>query len=270
MSHIEVEPGVRLFVQDLGAGPPVVLVAGFGLHHQVWDRHVSLFTARGHRVVCIDQRGHGLSDKPLHGYEVTRLAEDLVRVLDELDVTGATLVGWSFGGQSAFKAASLTPGRVARLVLVGSNAVRASRSDDFPFGRPAEELLGPLIEGELKDRMGSRRQGIAGAFASEPDPHLLDWLADCSMQMPSWAGVACYRSMLESDLVADIPSVQIPVLQVVGTADPVFSVKGARWLNERLADATLVELDGCGHYPMFEQPARFDDALLSFIDSAGS
>ena len=136
MTYIEVDDDVRLHVQDLGAGPAVVLVSGFGLDYQLWDRQVRVLAEHGHRVVCVSQRGHGLSDRPLHGYDIDRLAADLVTALEQLGVRDATLVGHSFGGQVAFRASAIAPQFVSKLVLVGSNAVRASRSDGFPFGAP--------------------------------------------------------------------------------------------------------------------------------------
>ena len=56
----------------------------------------------------------------------------------------------------------------------------------------------------------------------------------------------------------------MPVLQVIGEEDPVHSARGARWLTERLADARLVAIPGCGHYPMFETPERFEALLADF------
>ncbi|WP_067671607.1 alpha/beta fold hydrolase [Nocardia miyunensis] len=266
MPYVDVDNGVRLFVQDVGAGPVVVLVAGFGLDHRIWDREVRVLAPR-HRVLCIDQRGHGLSDKPLDGYDVERLAQDLVIALRRLDVTAATVVGWSFGGQAAFRAAAQCPELIERLVLVGSNAVRASRSADFPFGLPPEKLVPPLIAAEERDRFAARRESILSGFHRPPAEAVLDWLVSCSLSMPSWAAVACYHSMLETDLLDDIERVRVPVLQLIGATDPVHSARGARWLNERLADARLVELADCGHYPMLEAPDRFGDELLAFIDS---
>lgn len=264
MTYLQVDRGVRLFAQCLGEGPPVVLVAGFGLDHRVWDRQVRVL-AENHQVICLDQRGHGFSDKPLGGYEVERLAHDLRSALDQLAVDEYTLVGWSFGGQVAFRVAA-EDRRVRRLVLVGSNGVRASRSEEFPFGRYAKDVEGPLVAHEKSDRMAARRSTMATAFHRAPSPELIDWLVQCSLSMPSWAGVACYHSMLNTDLIADIAQVRIPVLQLIGAADPVHSAKGARWLNERLANAELVELEQCGHYPMFEAADQFDSALLDFLD----
>ncbi|MEV6985384.1 alpha/beta hydrolase [Sphaerisporangium sp. NPDC051017] len=264
MGHVEVDAGVRLFVQDVGAGPTVVLLAGLGMHHEVWDREVRLL-AESHRVLCVDVRGHGLSDKPLHGYEVERLTADVRAVLRALEVDRCAVVGWSFGGQIGFHLAAAYPGLVERLVLVGSNAVRATRSEEFPFGRRAESLEAALVGAEERDRVAARRTTIASGIAAEVDPHVLDWLVSSSLRMPSWSAIACYRSMIHSDLMEDLPKIGVPVLQIVGEADPVHPADGARWLNERLADARIVELPGCGHYPMVEAPEEFDGALRDFL-----
>jgi len=257
--------GVRIHVQDLGDGPAVVLISGFGLDHELWDRQVRLLTDRGFRVLCVDQRGHGFSDTPLHGYDIDRLAADLVAALDRLEIGTATVVGHSFGGQVAFRAAATAPELVTGLVLVGSNGVRASRSESFPFGEPPGPLLESLLADEHINRVGARYRTIESAFAHEPDPRTVDWLVRCSLRMPSWAAVACYRSLLTTDLLSDIERVVQPVLQIVGATDPVHSAKGARWLRRHLRAATLVEIPDCGHYPMLEAPDAFESALLKFI-----
>jgi len=267
VTYIEVDDGVRVHVQDLGAGPAVVLVSGFGLDHQLWDRQVRVLAEFGHRVLCVSQRGHGLSDKPLHGYSIERLAADLLTALDRLGVSDATVVGHSFGGQVAFHAGATAPHVVSKLVLVGSNAVRASRSDGFPFGAPPEAILDALVADEHEDRIAARYKTILSGFGDEPDPWLVDWLVRCSLLMPSWSAIACYRSMLTTDLVAEIPCVTQPVLQIIGSTDPVHSAKGARWLQQQLSNAALLEIPDCGHYPMLEAPDAFDSALVKFVSA---
>src|SRR5213080_1565154 len=183
--HVEVEPGVSLYAQDVGEGPPVVLIAGFGLSHEVWDDQVRALGDR-HRVLCVDLRGTGRSDKPLRDYDtysVERLATDVEIVLDHLDVHDAAVVGWSFGGQIAFQLAASVPERLSRLVLVASNAVRASRSDEFPFGATADALEAALVRGEIERRFESRRATLRSGFYREPEPDLLDWLLRCQLQM---------------------------------------------------------------------------------------
>jgi pimeloyl-ACP methyl ester carboxylesterase len=267
VTYVEVDNGVRLHVQDLGAGPAVVLVSGFGLDHRLWDRQVRVLTGLGHRVVCVSQRGHGRSDKPLHGYDIDRLATDLATALERLGVRDAAVVGHSFGGQVAFHASAVAPQVVSKLVLVGSNAVRASRSDGFPFGAPPEAILDALVADEHEDRIAARYKTILSGFGGEPDQRLVDWLVRCSLRMPSWSAIACYRSMLTADLLAEIPCVTQPVLQIIGSTDPVHSAKGARWLQRQLTNATLLEIADCGHYPMLEAADAFDAALSKFLTS---
>jgi len=265
MPSIEVEPGVNIFAQDVGDGRPVVLIAGFGLSHEVWDREVRELGA-SHRVVSIDLRGAGRSDRPIGDYSVARLAVDVEAVLRELDLRDVTLVGWSFGGQVAFHVAANAAERLAQLVLVCSNGVRGpTRSEAFPFGAPGDSLYEALVRGERENRLAARRKTIASGFHAEVDGTVLDFLVRIQLQMPSWAAIACYESYLRTDLVPAIPAVKMPVLQILGAEDFVASRDGARWLQTQLADGRLVTLDGCGHYPMFEAGAAFDTALTEFV-----
>lgn len=264
MPMIDVEDTVRVHVQDLGTGPAVVFISGFGLDHELWDRQVRVLTAAGYRTICITQRGHSHSDHPLDGYDIDRLSGDVVAVLAALGVDSTVIVGHSFGGQVAFHTAALAPELVSRLVLVGSNAVRASRSADFPFGAPPDDVVAQMVKAEETDRVAARYQLIQTNFAAEPDPRVVNWLMGTWMRMPTWSAIACYHTLLRTDLIAEIAKVRQPVLQINGTADRVHSTKGSHWLKAQLADSRMVELD-CGHFPMLESPDEFDKVLMAFL-----
>lgn len=269
MKRWPVGDGVELAVQDLGEGPAVVLVAGLFLDHRIWEHQVCALTDAGFRVICIDQRGHGTSDKPLGGYEIPRLAGDLVAVLKALDVEAEALVGHSFSAQVAFNAAVWSPDRVKRLVLVSSNAVSASRTDGFPFGAPASAMLPGLVAGERHDRIPFRSANLLGSFAAPPSDALLDWLLRMTLRTPAWAALACYRSLLETDQSAKLARVRMPVLQLNGRDDPILSARGAAWLQKELARSTLVRIPGAGHYPMLEAGDAVSAELLGFLNPEG-
>lgn len=253
MGSHRVADGTAIAYSELGSGPAVVLVSGFGLTRELWDRQVREL-APSCRVVCVEQRGHGESGKPLTGYRIPELAQDLAAVLDALRVTSATVVGHSLGGQAAFALAARRPDLVAKLVLVGSNGVRASRSSAFPFG-PSPESMARLVTSEQRDRIRSRRTTLAHGFHEPPTEDVLRWLLRESLKMPSWSAVACYRSMIEADLLAGLARVTMPVVQIVGRQDPVCDHEGAAWVSDRLADSRLELLADCGHYPMLESPS---------------
>jgi non-heme chloroperoxidase len=266
---VEVEPGVRLHVADTGpAGgerPPVVLLAGLGLDHECWSGPAAALAGRGQRVVGIDLRGTGLSDAPTGGYTLDRLALDVTAVLDRLDLSGVVLVGHSFGAQIGLRVTATEPERLSRLALVSSNGVRAARSAEFPFGADPDRLERALVRAELAGRPAARRQNVRAGFPADadPDPGLVDRLVAWQLRMPAWAAVACFHTYLHADLVAALPDVKLPVLQLLGRHDPVTALDGGPWLQDRLADGRLVVLD-CGHYPMFELPDRFESLLAAF------
>lgn len=265
MTLLEVADGIRLDVQDVGAGPPVVLVPGVGMTHAVFDRQVRVLAAAGHRVVCVDQRGHGASDKPFDGYGLDVLAGDLAAVLAALDLRDATVVGWSLGAQVALRLAVDGEARIGRLVLVSSNGVAAARTDAFPFGATADALLPGLLAAEHADRLDARRAGLTMSFGSPPDPDVVTWLLHLSLRMPSWTSLAISETLLRSCSADRLDKLRVPTLQIYGTQDPVFSMRGAAWLRERIPGLRSVVLDGCGHYPMLERPDEFDRALLDFL-----
>jgi pimeloyl-ACP methyl ester carboxylesterase len=263
MPMIAVDDGVRLHVQDLGKGPVVVLISGFGLDQSLWDRQVRVLTAAGHRTVCITQRGHARSDQPLGGYEISRLSADVVAVLDALAISSATLVGHSFGGQVAFHTAAVAPERATKLVLVGSS-IRASDLDAEAWRAKTDPIVAKMVQVETDDRISARYELIRSSFAVEPDPRLADWLMSTFMQMPTWAAIASYDTLLRANFVRELALVRQPVLQINSKRDPVHSVNGGRWLHDHLHDPTLVELE-CGHFPMLEMPIEFDHALTRFL-----
>lgn len=255
--------GVGINVRDLGEGPAVLFIHGWSLSGEVWDRQLRVVAEAGYRVIAMDQRGHGGSDAPLSGYSITDLTADAVGVLDALDVSSAIVVGWSLGGMVALRAAHDFPTRVDSVVMVASNGVAASRTEAFPFGVPADVPLAAILAAEHADRISLRRKAVGDPFKEPPTRELLDWLHRISLQTPSWAGRAAMRTLMCTDQTHVLDAMSVPVTALVGVADPALSVRGARWVAQRLG-SRLVEFD-CGHYPMLECPDAFDAALLESL-----
>jgi non-heme chloroperoxidase len=262
--NIVVDNDVSLYVQDLGEGRPVIFLPGLFMSHQVWDDQVRELTSRV-RALAVDLRGHGLSSKPATGYGIAQHVSDVVTVIDKLDLTDAALVGWSFGGAVAFGVAAARPERIAKLVLVSTNAVRFHPNEQYPFG--VDSALGAaMIAGETSVRPVFRHAALLGSFFTPPAQPYLDWIFSDSLQTPSWAGAQCLQALSELDQTDVIPAVEMPVLQSHGSQDTSWPIDGAKWLSKRLKDATLVEFDDCGHFPPIEHPVEFNSALLPFLN----
>src|SRR5258708_36684215 len=88
---------IELYYEDHGSGPPVVLIHGWPLNGDAWEKQTAALLAAGHRVITYDRRGFGRSRKPAVGYNYDTFAADLDPVLFALDLTGVSLVGHSMG-----------------------------------------------------------------------------------------------------------------------------------------------------------------------------
>jgi pimeloyl-ACP methyl ester carboxylesterase len=128
--------GVRIHYVDEGAGPPVLLIHGFGASLETNWRlpgTIDILKRNGFRVIALDNRGHGRSDKPTrvedYGLE---MVGDAVRLLDHLGIEKADVVGYSMGGMIAMKLMSMHPERVNRVVVGGFGWLReGSRGAEF-------------------------------------------------------------------------------------------------------------------------------------------
>jgi len=121
--RVSTNPLVRLSALDISPDHPqrtFVFLHGFGGQAEQWQYQMQFFAVEN-RVIALDLRGHGLSDKPSRGYEMSQLIEDLENALTLLKVKGKiVLVGHSFGGAVATEYASKHPDRVERLVLIAT------------------------------------------------------------------------------------------------------------------------------------------------------
>lgn len=118
VQFVTVADGVALEVLDFGgSGRPIVLLAGLGNTAHVFDEFAPKLTMLGH-VYAITRRGYGSSSRPMSGYDVDRLGEDVLAVVDALQLKGAILVGHSIGGQELSYLASRYPDRLSALVYL--------------------------------------------------------------------------------------------------------------------------------------------------------
>jgi pimeloyl-ACP methyl ester carboxylesterase len=151
--------GVKLSYREEGAGePPIVFIHGGAVDHSTWDEHMAHFAPR-HRVVAMDLRGHGQSDKvgPLTS---DTFREDLAALIDQLGLAPAVVIGASRRGGIATRVAVDYPGRVKALVLIDCDCVMRGRSElalcPTRAVRPVDQqpLLGQTVLVKLSVRFG--------------------------------------------------------------------------------------------------------------------
>jgi pimeloyl-ACP methyl ester carboxylesterase len=159
--------GPTLRVRDWQSdGPPIVLVHGLSSNSRIWD-DVAARLAERYRVVALDQRGHGLSDRPTDGYGFDKMVGDLLRLIDALELERPALVGHSWGGNVALELAARHPDVVRALVLVDGGFIELSAQPGRDWDSVRVDLAPPdlthLTFAELLERA---RNGDAARYWS--------------------------------------------------------------------------------------------------------
>jgi len=125
MSYIKVgqenSQPIEIYYEDHGSGSPVVLIHGWPLNGDAWEKQTAALLAAGHRVITYDRRGFGRSSKPGVGYNYDTFAADLNALLSALDLTGVSLVGHSMGtGEITRYIGKYGTKRLHKAVLIGT------------------------------------------------------------------------------------------------------------------------------------------------------
>ncbi|WP_413894543.1 alpha/beta fold hydrolase, partial [Candidatus Skiveiella danica] len=221
---------IDLYYEDHGAGRPVVMIHGWPLSSKSWEKQVPALIDAGYRVVAYDRRGFGNSAKPAFGYDYDTLAEDLHKLMTELDLTGATLVGFSMGG-----------GEVAR--YLGTHG--SDRVDSAVFISAIPPFLLKTAENP---------EGVDGSVFDGINVDVLggDRISDEAVRF-NWniAATASPRGTLDSvsawltDFRGDLRSIDVPVLVIHGDADRIvpFAASGKR-IPGLIRESRLVVVEG--------------------------
>lgn len=98
MPFVTAQDGTEIYYRDWGTGTPVVLIHGWPLNGDMWEKQATVLAEGGVRVINYDRRGYGRSGQPWDGYDYDTFAADLNSLMEKLDLRGAALVGFSMGG----------------------------------------------------------------------------------------------------------------------------------------------------------------------------
>jgi pimeloyl-ACP methyl ester carboxylesterase len=251
--------GVRIYWEEHGSGPPLLMIMGLSFTLEMWHRMIPAL-ARRYRLILFDNRGMGRSDVPKGRFSIPQMATDAVAVMDAAGIQAAHVLGASMGGMIAQELALRFPHRVCTLMLgCTSHGGLISRWPDFRY-RPnkaslsddrmsrerslndllyAETTMRELIEEDLMIRSGCRwtREGFLKQFGA----------------------ILLWSSYLR------LPRIRVPTLVVHGDQDRLIPPENGRVVARRIPGARFVLIPNAGHVMMTDQPECCLNVILEFL-----
>ena len=250
---------IELFYETKGEGEPLLLIHGLGGSGHDWDRQIAAFRA-SYRVIAMDLRGHGRSDKPYGPYTIAQFAADAANLLDLLGVESAHVVGWSLGGMVAFQLTVNRPDLVKRLVVVNA-------TPEFYLHTLAGRLW--LHERQMLVRMFGMRhfaEVLAKQLFPKPTQKLQRrQLIERFSKNDRHAYLAALGAGTRGWSVTEhLENIHCPTLMITGSKDYTSSEHKAEYVA-KMPNAELVVIPDSGHATPADQPGAFNKALRTFL-----
>ncbi|ERJ18175.1 Bromoperoxidase protein [Salinisphaera shabanensis E1L3A] len=276
MAFIEVDrendAPVELYYEDVGSGKPVVLIHGWPLSGRSWENQVPALVDAGYRVITYDRRGFGKSSQPFTGYDYDTLARDLNTLVEHLDLSDMTLVGFSMGGgEVARYIGTYGTQRVAKAVLAAAVPPYLYKADDNPDGGLDDATIAEFENGVKSDRPAFF-EDFSGNFFSTEQGGLL--VSDANRQYHrdiAWFAspkgtLDCIAAFGRTDFRDDLAKFDVPTLVIHGDSDGIvpFEVSGKRSVDA-ISDSSLTLIEGGPHGINATHADEFNKALLDFL-----
>lgn len=259
MPTVPANDGVTLSYRVHGSGPTTLIYmhgwAGSGAH---FDEVIGELDLNALRVITMDFRGHGDSEKAVKSYDLDRIADDVWNVADAAGAANLVLVGFSMSGKFAQYVALRRPERVSGLVLVA--------------GFPAAEMAFPQdVVRDWVSRAGDRGRlhELIMPFISEPvDASVLDRYVDHATKVPAAALDCTLQACIRSSFADRVELLTMPTLIVGGKQDAYFDSEAVARMARSLPCARGVCLE-CNHEIPMERPHELAHLLEAFVAGLG-
>jgi pimeloyl-ACP methyl ester carboxylesterase len=247
------------------AGTPVVLIHGYTDNARDWVPLIP-YLSKKFRLIVVDIRGHGRSDKPECCYTRIDFAYDIKLLLDALHIARADVVGHSLGSMITQVLAEEWPQRVRKVVLVSSTAGPRLGS---PPRKPAFDYAAEIRK--LKEPIDPDSPFMV-AWWDSPKPVNPDFIRRqrrdaANIPLAVWLAVLDQGATF-ADLQRNLPKLKAPALLIWGSEDPIMDEEGRQTLREALPSATVKVFEGLGHNPFWEDPQAVADVINKFVDGS--
>jgi pimeloyl-ACP methyl ester carboxylesterase len=227
-----------------------------------------------YRVVAVDLRGHGRSDKPSHGYTLGYLAEDIHEVIGRLRLERTFIVGWSMGGSVLFEYLRKFRGEYLKGAVFVDIGPYSWKTGDYPIGYSDYEKRLELTREyamAYQDPKNDRSSFISRMFIRKPSLQVLqDFVGDYYL-VPSFVRSLLIIELYASDYRSLLPRIEVPTLIVTGSWGGEKGIGSTgEYMHNHIKKSTYIRFSESGHCPFVEEPERFNRVLSEFVEANSS
>jgi 3-oxoadipate enol-lactonase len=268
MSHIRTATGRRIYYDESGTGPPVLLIPGHGGYRRGCLIWLAEALAPRFRVVAMDNRDAGESGPETEYYGLGDMAGDAAALLDALSIDRAHVLGHSLGASIALQLVLDHPTRVDHLVLV-------SAAFDMEPGHHAGEPLPPPADWWLDDPVERMRRALPAIVGPDYRGQMSEADATDIVELErgsrtTWAGMMRQEAAAGDDrILSRLAEIRGPTLVIHGDADVPVPLEQSQALAAGIPGARFVVFPGVVHRPWVERPEATIGAILAFLAEAG-
>ena len=266
--------GFSINYEDQGQGQPIILLHGFGASNYTWRYFLSYFS-KAYRVIAIDLKGHGLSDKPMdNNYSVADQSEIIYEFIRVHNLDNVTLVGNSMGGAVSIITYLIEcehgTHHISKLVLIDSASYK-QRLPDF-ISILTIPIINKLSLCLTSTKFRARKVLKQAIFdrTKITDEMVETYASYGSLPGASHALIRTAQQIVPSDydeneLSERFKSIKIPVFIIWGEKDTIIPLQIGRKLAANIPDSKLIIIPYCGHTPQEECPSQAIEAMESFM-----
>jgi len=267
----EQQEDIQIYYKDWGSGQPIVFSHGWPLSADAWEDQMYFLASRGYRCIAHDRRGHGRSSQPWNGNDMDTYADDLAKLVKELDIKNAIHVGHSTGGgEVARYIGRHGTKRVAKAVLIGSVPPIMLETAANPGGLPLK-AFDDIRAGVHSDRSQFFKDLSAPFYgANRPGSKVSQGLRDSFWLQGMLCGFKgafdCIKEFSETNFTEDLKKFNVPTLVLHGDDDQIVPIADSALLSSKIIkNAQLKVYKGAPHGMCSTLKDQINADLLAFI-----